>query len=275
MTIARCLPQARRGFTMIELMIASAIMASLVLALGIMSDAVYRGSEHCEGYGLAVQHARVVRERIARRVSTATANELFPGVLVVSETVDNETFPDTLVVWATGDPLDVNGDPRLPMVHELVIYTTSAANPNELIEIEYPSGNADVPEFDDDAAWRTLIGTLKAGAAENDEEVLLTDLLRVVEVRTADAGSRRAALRFVLRVTPSVAQWNEFPDTRDWEALDWPQGVYGVNFGLRQSWVRFEMQLTPGREVVANNSGTMPAMPFFGSAALYYVLQPN
>ncbi len=262
--------RARRGFTMIELLIAAAIMSVLVLGLAAMADAVHRGNEHSTGYGLAVQHARVVLERIARHVERATASEEFPGVLVVSETVDSYTFPDTLVVWSPdGAASAPDGAPR---VGELVIYTTNPTQPNELWELTDRDSTSAAPAVTDASAWRSLVSMLRT--SNTSEKVLLTDLVRVAQVRSSDVSTRRPAIRFAHRLTPSQTQWSEYRGgTRSWENLDWAQGIGGASTGLRQSWVRYELQLEPGEPPSANNAGAMPAYPFFGSAALYYPLQ--
>jgi len=82
-----------------------------------------------------------------------------------------------------------------------------------------------------------------------------------------DKGSR-AALRFEARYRPS---WEEYAaykaGTTAWSALGWPQSIYGPNMGLRQAWLRIELQLA------AEEENTQPeSYPFFGSAALYYPL---
>jgi hypothetical protein len=226
---------------MIELMLASAIVASLVLALAVMSDAVYRGGEHSQGYGLAVQHARVVIDRVNRHIREAVANKNFPGVVVVSEEAGGYEFPDALVVWSPeeGDAAD---DPAgWPLVRELVVYAPHPDAPNELWEI---TDREDSTPTTDQTAWRDLVDSMIA--RESGKKTLLTDLLRTARVRENDPSSARAALRFVRRLTSSAQA------------------------GLRQSWVRYEMQLLPGREIRANNAGAMPARPFFGSATVYY-----
>jgi Tfp pilus assembly protein PilW len=230
--------RAESGFTIIELTLASAIVASLVLALAVMSDAVYRGGEHSQGYGLAVQHARVVIDRINRHVREAVANKNFPGARAASEKVNGYEFPDALVVWSPKKG-ETAADPEgWPLVRELVVYAPNPDAPNELLEI---TDREDSTPTNAQTAWRDLVDSMIARAS--GKKTLLTDLLRTAQVREGDPSSARAALRFIPRLTPSA------------------QG------GLQQSWVRYEMQLLPGREIGANNAGAMPARPFFGSAA--------
>ena len=55
-----------------------------------------------------------------------------------------------------------------------------------------------------------------------------------------------------------------------WMNLPWVQGIYGSQSGLRQVWVRMELQLAPGVDWSESNSAAAWGVPFFGSAALYY-----
>lgn len=88
---------------------------------------------------------------------------------------------------------------------------------------------------------------------------------------------RRAALRFHVRLRPSDEQWETYqiePDEetkRDlWKGLAWAQGIYGDQTGLRQVSLRIELQLMPGEESAATGREAQQAIPFLGSAALYY-----
>jgi hypothetical protein len=95
----------------------------------------------------------------------------------------------------------------------------------------------------------------------------------VANVAATTSGRIRGCLRFAQRVLPSADDWTAYLNASDeagmWAALPWAQSIYGTRTGLRQSWVRFELQLLPG-EVVAHDAAALPAAPFFGSAALYY-----
>lgn len=268
----RSLLQSRNGVTLIELLLAITIMTMLVAALGGMASGIYRSNEYSEGYGLATQHARVASERIRRTVSEATANELHPGAIVLSEQVAGYDFPDTLVVWNPSTvALDIESGPR---VNELIIYCPNPDSPNELWELTEPGSTATLPAATDTAAWKTAIDAIKV--SETAEKVVITDLLRVATVDEAAAnvsGRRRACLRFERRVLPDEADWAAYLVAADeaatWDALPWAQSIRGTQTGVRQTWVRFEMQLMPG-DVVAHEAEAMPAAPFFGSAALYY-----
>jgi hypothetical protein len=63
--------------------------------------------------------------------------------------------------------------------------------------------------------------------------------------------------------------------TATWSSLGWPQNTFGSNFGIRQVWLRSELQLTSLQRL---SDGSVPAdfvtLPFFGSAPLYYQIKP-
>lgn len=263
---------SRPAVTMIELLLAISIMTMLVVALGGMASGVYRSNEYSEGYGLATQHARVVCERIRRTVSEASANELFPGAVVLSDTVGGFTFPDTLVVWNPGGvPLDAQAGPR---INEIVVFCPNPNAPHELWEMTQPGSSAVAPAASDATGWKEVVDAMKT--SNTAQRVVLTDLLRVAEVNQVAAntvGRRRGCLRFERRVLPSTDDWSAYlaasNEAETWAALPWAQSIHGTKTGVRQTWVRYELQLEPG-EIVAHEKEAMPAAPFFGSAALYY-----
>ncbi len=265
-----CNPRPKRnGLSLLELLIAVAVMAMLAGTLAALGQGVQQGFEYCEGYGEATQHARVVLERITRTVSEATANEQFPGFLVVSNEVAGWEFPDVLVVWHPDvPPADPDG---LPRFSELVIYCPDWYLPSQLVEITVPGDTRSVPDPADLAAWRSELEVIRK--AWDRQSVVLSDLLRAVVVPEAADGSVRGAVRFAGRLRPSETEWAEYQaGTRAWEDLSWVQWIYGPQTGLRQAWVRLEIQLMPGREWVANDPSRHRPLPFFGSAAVYYEL---
>jgi len=56
-----------------------------------------------------------------------------------------------------------------------------------------------------------------------------------------------------------------------WEDVAWPQGWFSTSCGMRQIWLRSELQLVSEEY---NDDGTLPAtaigLPFLGSATNYY-----
>ncbi len=268
-------PRGRRprnphgGLTLVELLIALTVLVLTIGALGGLARAVQQSAAYGEGHGTAMQHGRVILERTERMLNEAHANEHFPGCLVLAETVGSWQFPDTLVVWhPEGEPADPEG---LPRFEELVVYTPSESNPNQLLEIDVQLDSRTVPSPGDMTAWLHELEAIKK--ASDNRRVVLSDLVRVGTVSDGNLAEQRAAVRFVHRLRPSAQQWTEYRDgARHWDDLPWAQGIHGSETGLRQSWIRSEIQLMPGEQVMADDPGGQQAIPFFGSSALYYEL---
>jgi prepilin-type N-terminal cleavage/methylation domain-containing protein len=258
-------PTLRTGLTLIELLISVAIIAALAAALGALASAVQQGSEYSNGYGLTTQHARVALDRIHSQAAEAQTSPLFPGMLVVDTTVSGWRFPDTLVLWLpTGVPVDPEG---LPRINELTVILPNPASSNELLELRNPTLTTAVPVTSDTAAWQSLVATLLA--SNTSETVLLTDL-----VRGASASNipRRACVRFEIEMNPSEAEWTSFQaGGLPWAEIAFAQDIRGTQTGLRQVWLRSEIQLTPPA-ASANPSQTLSAAPYFGSTGLMYEL---
>lgn len=255
--------------TLLELLIALSIMVMVVGTLGALARGVQQSFEYTEGHGEATQHSRVVLERIARTVSEATANEQFPGVIVLAATELSWRFPDTLVVWhPTGEPADPQG---LPRYNELVIYCPHGSMPNQLVEITAPSDTRTVPPVENTAQWRTEIEAIKKNSSSSS--IMLTELMRTCSVSEDSDSEWRGAVRFETRLRPSANQWDAYlGGSLDWDELPWVQGIYGSRTGMRQVWVRTELQLMPGANATATSRAAQRAVPFLGSAALYYEL---
>jgi hypothetical protein len=258
----------RPGVTLLELLIALTIMVMVVGALGAISRAVQLGFEYNQGYGAATQHARVVLDRISRTAREATANEQFPGFVVLAEQVGSWRFPDTLVVWhPDGDPASPDGSPRLD---ELVIYCPHPDAPGTLVEITTPNTAA----LSADAAVREAqIDAIKR--SDLSEVTPLTSLLRCGAVVDNADEQLRGAVRFETLLRPSdeyLKAEAEDPGVA-WKDLPWVQGIYGTRTGLRQAWLRIELQLTTGDPPAPGAVDRRQVIPFFGSAALYYTVE--
>jgi len=263
----------RGGLTLLEMLLAVSILVLIAGSLGALAQAVQSGSDYGEGHGMAAQHARITLERITRTVSEATANEQFPGILVVAETLGSWRFPDTLVVWhPTGQARQPTG---LPCFDELVIYCPNPQSPGQLWELTIPAGSdaRTVPAVTDTTSWTAELNAIKA--SQTASRVVLTDLMRTATVSQGNSGAQRAVVRFVDRLRPSKDEWDKYQAGKlPWEQLSWVQGMFSPKTGLRQSWVRIELQLLP----VATSSGNAASLqkqtiPFLGSATLYYDLQ--
>jgi Tfp pilus assembly protein PilW len=265
-----CNKKFRSGLTFLELLIAMSLMAMVVGTMIGLVRTSELGFEYSEGYGAATQHARVAIDRITRTIYSATANDQFPGCIVIAETVNSWRYPDTLVIWhPNGNPIDSNG---LPRYNELVIYCPQPNNPKQLVEITAPSDTRTVPATTDTATWQTEITAIKTNS--QSKVVNITDLLRVCTISTATNAPTRGALRFETRLKPSQTDWNNYiAKSIAWTDMPWAQSLYGWQMGIRQVWVRMELQLAPlAPNNVANQANQIP-VTFFGSAALYYQLR--
>lgn len=260
---------ARRGMTLLELLLAVSIMLMVVGTLGVLARAAQYQFEYGEGHATATQHARVALERITRAVNEAACSPEFPGVLVVPTTVGTASFPDALVVWhPSGEATDPDG---LPRYSELVVFCLDAAEPAALVELTMPDDSETVPAASDLTAWQAAIAA--ALASSSSEIVQLTHMLRVGSPSGADAATdpaRRGAVRFTRFLQPSEDAWSAYQaGTLAWDDLSWVQGVYGPHHGLRQVRVEIELQLLPVTAWTVTTADGAQAVPFFGSAALY------
>ncbi len=254
----------RRGLTLLELLLASAVMALFAAVISALAMAVQQNSEHNEGVGTVTQHARVAIQRIERTASESTANEQFPGCVAFSDTVGSWEFPETLVVWR-GDITVANPDGR-PLLSELVIYCPDRYFPNRLLEITIPNFPYPAPPLTDVSTWRMYLGWIKYGGSANKTE--LTDRLR--ETATDGGYGRRGAVRFDVALRPSEQEWSEYQGgSLAWEDLTWAQGIHSRRTGLRQARCGIELQLTINDE---DGSSDEIVMPFVGSASKYFAL---
>lgn len=259
----------RRGITLMETMLAVAVIGMTVTAMGAMMHAVSISSEYSQGYGDATQHARVCLDRIARAVNEAYGANEYSGVWVVEDTVGSYNFPDTLVVWrpASGTPVNPDGPPR---ANELVIFCPNPSVPNQFWELTAPSNTQTVPTPGTNS-FKTFIVGLKTAATSNKS--VLTTLLR-----TASPGSgTRGAVRFVVTLNPTAAEWTAYknnPTSSAFLNLPWAQSVFSSQTGMRQVWVRTELQMAPSGNWVATGAMAATAVPYFGSATFCYRMKP-
>ncbi|MGC3971067.1 MAG: prepilin-type N-terminal cleavage/methylation domain-containing protein [Pirellulales bacterium] len=267
-------PASRRaGLTLLELVLAMTVSTILVAALSVLASATRQTADFSAGQASALQHGRVVLDRISRFVNGAYATETYPGVVVVDETVSSNRYPDTLVIWnpANGVPSNVAGP---PLVRELVIIAPDPNDPKRLVEFTAPTDARTVQLNDaslNTSSGRTFITSIKT--ASTTTKTLLTPLLRTAAT-TTNGNTLRAAVRFECELHPTAAEITSFRNNSlAWEDLPWPQGIFSSSTGMRQVWLRTELQLVSKDYTAA---GTLPAdavgLPFLGSATLYYNL---
>jgi len=253
----------RRAVSLVEMIVASAVVALIVGSMGMMAVGVRKTQDVSRDTGLRVQHARIVVERVETNVRGAFANLGFPGFMVFSTQVSGATYPDVLVVWK---PKSVPDDAdRMPIWNELIVYACDPSDPTRLYEITLPSdgGGAPGPVGANLATWNAKIQAAREG--KNSVRTLLTDQLRAAK---ATDGTARGAVRFDAMLRPSAAEWDAFiAGTVAWESLPWAQSLFSSRAGLRQNACDLELHLGP-------SSGSIDgALPFVGSAALFFQVE--
>jgi len=263
----------RRGLTLIELMISIAVTTVLLGAIAGMAATVNQASTYNSGQNDAIQHGRVVLDRIERLVSEAYALETYPGVVVVDQTVSTYRYPDTLVIWhPTGAPANAAGP---PLVKELVIICPNPSDAGELIEVTATADTRTVQLNEaslNTSSGRSFINGIKT--ATSSTIVQLTPLLASAAVSNSKNAAIRGCVRFECELHPTATEVTNFRNnSTTWAALNWPQNLMSNTFGMRQVWLRSELQLlSEPRNADGTTTATTVALPFMGSATLYYTL---
>lgn len=254
---------SRRGLTLAEMMLATAVMAVMSLALATLVAGVRETSDYTQDQGSAVQHGRTAVARIERAVRLAHASEAFPGAMIVDEVVSSVSLPHALAVWSpTGLPADPAG---LPQVREILLYVPSHSDPNQLLEIRDASNSAAVPAISNLSSWRTLVQSLRTN--NTAARTLITDHLRVVAVG-GTATSLRGMVRFTSLIQPSVSAFSAYRGgTTTWNNLAWPLGCYGTTAGVRVSAYQIELQMSTNPA-----DSQAETFPLFGSELVRNVL---
>ena len=121
-------------------------------------------------------------------------------------------------------------------------------------------------------ALKSLVDSLKTSTTAS--KVVLTELVRVALLTsgtTSGSVEQHAAVRFVVTLTPSASDWANYSAGKvTWNNLPWPVGIYGSSKGMRQVWLRSEIQLVPGVNWVIGDPAGARAIPFLGSAVFCY-----
>jgi hypothetical protein len=252
------------------LLIAATIMLMIAAAAASLAATVHTTNGFCQGYVVSAQHARVALSRVELAVSSAKANEQFPGVFVVTEQYGSQQLPGTLVVWSpSGAPANPTG---LPLISEIVIFGPDPTSPGRLLEIRGPAETGTCPATTDMASWRTLTDRLKT--SQTTTKILLTDRLRTAPLSgdwsdSLTASSLRGAIRFRCLIAPSVSEWTQYrAGMKTWQSLNWPLDSYRSTSGTRVVACQTEIQIAPGSMA----SAAQTALPFFGSVLLSYEL---
>jgi hypothetical protein len=264
--------------TLLELMIASAIMTVMCGAMAGIAIALQQSANYNFNRGAPLQHARVTFERIQQKLASAYAAPTHPGAAVYVDMVGTNRYPDTLIVWCPGTtPVNADGP---PLISECVFYCWDPTSPSTLIELTAPTDTRTIP-FDSTLqtpAWRTTLNALKT--ASTSKKNTLTTLLRPCSVSSGSSipsgmATTRGAVRFELVLAPSAAEYASYlAGTTAWTAMQWPQNLYGSQFGMRRIWLRMELQLMPSDRAGQQDTTGQFCIPFFSSALLQDQMTP-
>jgi Tfp pilus assembly protein PilV len=262
--------RTRRGLTLAELLVATTIMLMIATAIATLAATVQSTNTFCQGYTVSAQHARVALSRIERTMESATANEQFPGCIVVTEQAGGQELPSTLVIWnPAGAPANPTG---LPLISEIVVYSPNPARPNELLEIRLPTETATVPAATDVSNWRSLADHVKSSTSA--VKVVLTTRLRTAPLTGSYEDSLtpadlRGVVRFRRLMAPTDQDWSKYrAGNKNWQDLNWPLDSYRSTSGTRAVACQTEIQMAPGTMA----SAATTAIPFYGSASITYEL---
>ncbi|HZZ73464.1 MAG TPA: hypothetical protein VFE24_14515 [Pirellulales bacterium] len=261
----------RTALTLIELLSALTIMTFIMGALAVLARGVQVAAKYSDGQGTAVQHGRVIIERITSKIRGAYANALFPGVAVVDTKIGSDDYPNTLVVWSpSGAAANLSG---APLLGELVIYAPNPSAPNEFWEVTDRGNTTALNTFSASTIQTDISGLI---SKTTSKKTVLTDLMRAVTPTGVanTSNSQQAAVRFLLTLTPSASQMKYYSNgTVTWANLPWPQDLYGASTGIRNVWVRMELQLNAG-PLGGISGNAEDLLPCLGSATLNYALTP-
>jgi hypothetical protein len=194
-------------------------------------------------------------------------------VVVVDETVSGHRYCDTVVIWhPSGAPTNAAGP---PLVNELIIIGPDPNDPRRLMEFTAPTDARTIQLNDaslNTTSGRTLIGSIKA--ASTTIKTLLTPLVRTASTGNGSTSSLRAAVRFECELHPTTAEMTSYRGgSLAWEDVAWPQGWFSTSCGMRQIWLRSELQLVSEEynERHSSGHGNRPAVPRLGDQ----LLQPH
>lgn len=257
-------PPIRRGLTLAELLVATAVMAIICVSFGTLALSVQMANEYTIKKNQIGQHGRVILQRIERSLNAAHATEQFPAVHSINYLQSGYDFPQAIAVWNPAAP-PLSDYPR---VGELVFFAADPNAPNRLLEIRYDADTRTAPMLTDAASWRGLVQELIE--SDQAEVVEISNLVRAGKTSSANT-SYQSTLRFNTRHLPSddelaFARSGTIP----WSDLQWANSIHGSTTGLRQTWCRFEFQLVPSSVLSTHGTLQSQAVPFFGSSATYY-----
>ena len=259
--MAKRFHNTKRGLSLAEMLVASAVLGIICLSFGSLAMSVQMANEYSQEKNLIGQHARVVLQRVERAMQQAYATESFPGIRPISYYASSYDFPQAVAIWAPTTTAATD----YPQIGELILFAIDPDSPNRLLEIRSGSNTQAAPALTDESSWRTLITQL---IGRSDSKVVeLSDHVRAGQI----GADYRSTLRFQTRIVPSDSEIAAArAGSSNWESLPWATSIYSSKNGLRQVWCSFEFQLVPSADYTVHGNLQEQAVPFFGSSAIYY-----
>ena len=260
----------RRGFTLAEVLCATAILTLLAGAMATLAFGVGGANDYSRGQSEAAQHARVALDRIRQNIINCKASESFPGCVVAATTVSSYVYPDRLLIWKSDGV--AAGATEYPKRKDLIVYACNPSRPLELLEVT--TTDATVLTSTSNAELNSVVDAMLA--SQSSTKTVISDRLDIAttsngtgttatELLADDAA--RGMLRFRILMSPTNSQWSEYKaGTRTWVNIDWPLDQYYTNAGTRRVSCLTELHM------LADDAGEKPAIPFFGSATKTYLL---
>ena len=224
-------------------MIAMTVSTILVGALAVLASATRQTSDFNSGQSAAVQHARVVHDRLQRFVGEAYATETYPGVVVVDETVSSQSLLRHRRHLASDrcTPTNAAGP---PLVKELIIIGPDPNDPKRLMEFTAPTDTRTIQLNDaslNTTTGRTLVSSIKT-ASTTIKTLAHAAGAHGIDRQRAARHPMRAAVRFECELHPTAAEMTSYRGgSLAWEDIAWPQGWFSTSCGMRQVWLRSEI----------------------------------
>ncbi|QDU53805.1 prepilin-type N-terminal cleavage/methylation domain-containing protein [Gimesia panareensis] len=278
-----CAVSARHagGFTLVELLMAMTISAILIMALAGIVTATQSAWKHTQGIEDSQAEITASFERMKMMISQAGVYQLDGqapqvGLAVVTRPWNYIDVPDILVVWSGGRNGGISQSGvlnRLPLMNELLIYTSDPADSHQFVEIALPDSTAEI-DFNGSSFNSTIRSAIESNQAE---KALLSKRLKNSQYLLSGSpwGPAAANIIFQITRTPDDASLQTIaPGTSGWMNLPWPQGTVSATSGLRQVTVSYEIQFETAEQTEFTDINSATALPFFGSSSRLYAYTP-
>lgn len=269
------------GFTLVELLMAMTVSSILIMALAGIVTATQSAWSHSRGIEDSQAEITASFDRMKMMISQAGVYQVNGqppqvGLAIVTRPWNYIDIPDTLVVWTGGRNGGIGQTGtlnRLPLMNELLIYTSDPVDTHRFVEIALPDDDTEI-DFNSSSFSNTIRTAIQSNEAE---KALLSQRLAISQyiLSSKPWGKPVANLFFTMTRTPSDASLSAVsPGTSGWMNLAWPQGTVSASSGLRQVTINYEIQFETAEQTTLNEINSSTALPFFGSSSRFYAYTP-